>query len=397
MDGARATMSARVALMLGNFVTGLAIVGVAGMLGDLARGLGVTIQQAGLLITAGAIVLCLGSPLTVWATSDFDRRRLLAGSLLLVAIGHFASAAAPGYGTLLVLRVLTMIAAALFTPVAASTIALIVPAAERAAAITFVFLGWSLAVALGLPAVAFLARHAGWQAAYAALGVALVAIAALVYRALPAGVRGARVSAASWGALARHRLVVILLVVTAAHIAGQFVVFTYLAPLLTRLAGADVAAIGVFFSLFGVSGFIGNVIATRLVSTLGAFATSVVSLLCILIGLGLWSLGAGTLLAMGIGVAIWGLGFAAINSMQQARLVAAAPALGAASVSLNTSAIYVGQAIGSAIGGILFARGMLAALGYAAMAFVALGLGLLAATRERHPGRAELKKCAVRR
>jgi predicted MFS family arabinose efflux permease len=80
------------------------------------------------------------------------------------------------------------------------------------------------------------------------------------------------------------------------------------------------------------------------------------------------------------GVAVWGLGFAAINSMQQARLVAAAPALGAASVSLNTSAIYVGQAIGSAVGGLLFARGLPVALGYAAMAFVALALALLATT-----------------
>ena len=374
--------------MLGNFVTGLAIAGVTGMLGDLARGLGVTIPQAGLLVTAGAIVLCFGSPLTVWATSGFDRRRLLAGSLVLVALGHFASAAAPGYGALLALRVLTMAAAALFTPVAASTVALIVPPAERAAAIAFVFLGWSLAVALGLPAVAFLARHAGWQATYAALGAALIVVALYVYHAVPAGVRGARVSAASWVELARHRLVVTLLLVTATHIAGQFVVFTYLAPLLTRLGGAGVAAIGLFFSLFGVAGFIGNVVATRLVGRLGAFATSVLSLLCILLGLGLWSLGAGRLVVMGAGTGLWGLGFAAINSMQQARLVAAVPPLGAASVSLNTSAIYVGQAVGSAIGGALFARELLPSLGYVAMAFVALAFALLASTREeRVPAR----------
>ncbi len=369
--------------MLGNLVTGLGIVGVTGMLDDLARGLEVTIPQAGLLVTAGAVVLCVGSPLTVWATSTFDRRRLLAGSLLAVAAGHFASALAPGYGTLLALRVLTMAAAALFTPVAASTIALIAPAAGRAAAITFVFLGWSLAVAVGLPAVAFLARHAGWQATYAAMGAALLAVSAFVYRALPSGVRGAPISMASWAELARHGLVVTLLVVTAGHIAGQFVVFTYLAPLLTRLGGADVAAIGLAFSLFGVTGFVGNVVATRLVTGAGAFATSVLSLACILLGLGLWSAGAGELTVMVAGVALWGLGFAAINSMQQARLVAALPALGAASVSLNTSAIYVGQAIGSAIGGILFARGLLVPLGYVAMAFVAIALALLATTRAK--------------
>ena len=68
-------------LMFGNFVTGLSIMGLAGMLGDLANGLGVTIRDAGLLITFGAVVLCIGSPLMVWATSTFDRRNALAAHL----------------------------------------------------------------------------------------------------------------------------------------------------------------------------------------------------------------------------------------------------------------------------------------------------------------------------
>ncbi|MFL6623704.1 MAG: MFS transporter [Sulfurifustis sp.] len=374
--------AARTALMLGNFVTGLAIVGIAGMLPNLAEGLGVSIQKAGFLITAGAVVLCIGSPLTVWATSTFDRRLLLTASLLLVALGHFASAFAPGYGALLGLRVLMMIAAALFTPVAASTIALIVPQHERPSAIAFVFLGWSLAVAVGLPAIAFLAAHAGWQAAFAAVGIGLLACAVFVFRALPAGVRGATLSLGSWGALAQNRFVVTLLLLTVTQIAGQFVVFTYFAPLLNRLAGAGVAAISFFFSVYGVMGFVGNVIATRLVTTRGPFATSGLALLSIFFGFALWSFGAGALIVMGVGVAFWGLGFAAINSMQQARLVDAAPALGSAAVALNTSAIYVGQAIGSALGGFLFAHDLPRALGYAAMVFVGLGLVLLTSTRE---------------
>jgi len=73
-------------------------------------------------------------------------------------------------------------------------------------------------------------------------------------------------------------------------------------------------------------------------------------------------------------VAIWGLGFASTNSMQQVRLVAAASALAPASVSLNTSVLYVGQAIGSAIGGVLYARNLLYGAGYVSMGFVALAL-----------------------
>jgi predicted MFS family arabinose efflux permease len=374
--------SARIALMLGNFVIGLAIVGIAGMLSDLARGLGVSIQQAGLLVTAGAIVLCVGSPLVVWATSALDRRLLLAGSLVLTGLAYFASALVPHYSALLALRVLAMAAAAPFTPVAASTVAMIVPQAERPGAITFVFLGWSLSVAAGLPAVAFLAAHAGWQASFAAIGVGLLACAALVFVALPTGLRAAPISLGSWSALGRNRFVLTLLAITAVQIAGQFAVFTYLAPLLVRLAGAGVAVVGLFFSLYGVTGFVGNVIATRLVARRGTFVTSAVALLSIFCGLTLWSLGAGALAVMGAGVAFWGLGFAAINSMQQARLVAAVPALSSAAVALNTSAIYVGQAFGSALGGVLFAHDLPRGIGYAAMVLVAASLALLATTRE---------------
>ncbi len=95
----------RFVLMLGNFIIGVAIIGLAGMLVDLAQGLDITIQHAGFLVTAGAIVLCIGSPLMVWATSHFDRRLLLAGALVMVALDHLLSALAPSYAGLLVLRV----------------------------------------------------------------------------------------------------------------------------------------------------------------------------------------------------------------------------------------------------------------------------------------------------
>jgi predicted MFS family arabinose efflux permease len=84
---------------------------------------------------------------------------------------------------------------------------------------------------------------------------------------------------------------------------------------------------------------------------------------------------------MAASVAVWGLGFASTNSMQQVRLVIAAPALASASVSLNTSVLYVGQAVGSAIGGMLYARDQLHAAGFVAMAFVGLAVLTVLCTR----------------
>ena len=103
----------------------------------------------------------------------------------------------------------------------------------------------------------------------------------------------------------------------------------------------------------------------------------------LLAGACIWALGAGNFAIMAAAVAVWGLGFASTNSMQQVRLVGAAPALGTASVSLNTSALYIGQAIGSATGGILFARDLLYGAGYVSVAFIALALFVTTLTKPR--------------
>jgi predicted MFS family arabinose efflux permease len=84
---------------------------------------------------------------------------------------------------------------------------------------------------------------------------------------------------------------------------------------------------------------------------------------------------------MGAGVIFWGLGFASANSMQQARLAAADPKLAPASIALNTSGMYVGQAAGSFAGGLLFVRGQLDAMGWSAVSFTAAALVILAMTR----------------
>ena len=111
---------------------------------------------------------------------------------------------------------------------------------------------------------------------------------------------------------------------------------------------------------------------------LGTQKTLALFMASMLLGMTLWSVGAGWLVAMGAGIFFWALGFAAINSMQQARLIAAAPDLASASVALNTSVLYVGQAVGSGIGGLLFAQEYFHLVGYVGVAFVALACALLA-------------------
>src|ERR1700738_293448 len=147
------------ALMLGNIVTGCSVLAPAGMLSELSSGLGVTIRDAGLLITFGAIVLCIGSPLTGRLTRPRERRTLLTATLGVLALTNAASAFAPDYTSLLALRLAMLAVGALYTPQAAGTAALIVRPGKRGSTIAYIFLGWSLAAAVGLPLITFIARR----------------------------------------------------------------------------------------------------------------------------------------------------------------------------------------------------------------------------------------------
>ena len=371
------------ALMLGNIVTGCSVLAPAGMLVELSSGLGVTIRDAGLLITFGAIMLCVGSPVTAWLTSRIERRTLLTATLAVLALTNVASAFAPDYASLLVIRLIMLAVGALYTPQAAGTSALIVSPEKRGSTIAFIFLGWSLAAAIGLPLIALVAHRYGWRTVYGGIGmIGCFSFLLLAWR-LPGGLIGAPVDLKTWINVGRNRRIVLLLLVTTLQMSGQFVVFTFMGPLLAKLTQAGPDAIGLVFAAYGVFGFIGIAIATRIVDSWGAYKTSLLFTTLLLTGVTGWALSAGIYPLMACSVAIWGLGFASTNSMQQVRLVGAAPALASASVSLNTSVLYIGQAVGSAIGGMLYARDLLYGAGYVSVGFVALALLTVMLTKPR--------------
>ena len=371
------------ALMFGNIVTGCSVLAPAGMLSELSGGLDVSIRGAGLLITFGAIVLCIGSPLTAWLTSRIERRTLLTMTLAVLALTNAASAFAPDYATLLVIRLIMLGIGALYTPQAAGTAGLIVPAERRGSTIAYIFLGWSLAAAVGLPLIAFVASRYGWRTVYGGIGmIGCFSFLLLAWR-LPGGLIGAPVDLKTWADVGRNRMIILLLLITTLQMSGQFVVFTFMGPLLMKLTNAGPDAVGLVFAFYGVCGFIGIAIATRIVDSWGAYKTSLLFTTLMLTGVTGWALNAGSYPSMACSVAVWGLGFASTNSMQQVRLVGAAPALASASVALNTSVLYIGQAVGSAIGGVLYARDLLHGAGYVAMSFIALALMTVIATKPR--------------
>jgi predicted MFS family arabinose efflux permease len=247
------------ALMMGNFVMGTGVMVVPGTLNDISVSLGVTVPQAGQLITAGAILMGLGAPAFATLVAGWDRQRLLSLSLLWYALLTAICALAPSYTALLPLRVLAVIAPAIFTPQAAASVGLLVPPEQRGRAITFVFLGWSVASVMGMPLSAWIAGTLGWRWAFALVALMSTCVAWWVWRAIPDGIRPAALSRKAWGDTLGSPAIMVTLSVTMVSGFGQFTLFSYFAPYFVQTLGLGGGGLSLLFLWFGVFAFVGNV------------------------------------------------------------------------------------------------------------------------------------------
>ena len=362
------------ALAFGNFIIGTGLLIVAGMLPQLAEGLGVSLPVAGQLITAFAVTVCVAAPLLASATSRVDRRALLTAMQLLYLAGHLAAALVSSFVPMLAVRVVTSLGAALFTAQAAATAALIVPPQERGRAMAFLFLGWSVAGVLGLPLGAYVGATFGWRAGFALVAALAALGAAAVWSAVPAGLKPQPVDRAMWRAVLTNRGLLSTLAVTALYAAAAFGIFGYFVPAAHAFINASPHEVSLLFGTLGVMSLVGNSAAARVMDRAGAENVVLCGLGSVLVAHLLWPWSAGAPLLFAAAIAIWGLGFSAGFSAQQARLVALAPAQASVSIALNTSATYLGQAVGTAGAGLIIAHAAAGAPGYAALAGMSVPL-----------------------
>ncbi len=346
-----------------------------GTLNDLVRSLQVSVATGGQLMTISAVLMALGAPLLAALVAGFDRRRLLAWALLWFAAGHALSALMPDFASLAVVRALAVLGAAVFTPQAAAAISVMVPPEQRGRAITFIFLGWSLASVLGMPMSAWIGEVLGWRWAFGVVALLSLLAAAWTWQAMPDGVRPAALSRAQWRLVFTHPALMAVVAVTALSAAGQFTLFAYLAPYYHQVLGASPQQIGALFLGFGAIGVAGNVLLSRHIDRIGSAPAVALLLGGIAASMLLWPL-AGSVAVMACVMAPWALGCFASNSAQQARLGLAAPALAPALIALNSSAMYVGQALGASSGGAMLVSSGFDQLHWAGLAWLVAAIGV---------------------
>jgi DHA1 family inner membrane transport protein len=347
-----------------------------------AAGLGVGVPAAGQAMTAYALATALLAPLVLVATGRWPRRRVLLLALALFSAGSMTSALAPNLATLLAGRV-AMGLGAVFLPVAAGITLTLVEPARRGQALALVFLGMSLSYVVGLPLAAWVAAAWGWRAALGVTTVLALLAWALVAWRVPRQISAPGASFAGLGAvLARTELLLVLLL-TLAYFVAIFSVFSYIGPVLRALVPMSAGELSLTLSLFGVSGMVGTLLGGAANDRFGARASLWVQLTLLGTMMLLLPLTAGHWGAMLAVLLVWGTAGFGMMAPQQARLALLAPREAPLLLSLNTSMLYLGTALGAALGGLAAPSVGFGKLAWVGAAAAAMAVVLLAISPDR--------------
>lgn len=390
------------ALTISAFAVGTTEFVIVGLIPTIASDLGVSLPSAGLLVSLYALGVTIGAPVLTALTGRLPRKTLLLSLLVLFTAGNLLAAFAPGYLALVIARFITGLAHGVFFAIASTIATKLVPKDKESSAIALVFLGLTVALVTGVPLGTWIGQNFGWHATF--FGVVVLALIGLGASAflVPSNLESDEPPSLRQQVqvLTSPRLLLVYLI-TAVGYGGNFIAFTYLAPMLTDVTGLSGGSVSLVILLYGVSVAIGNIFGGKLADRIGpvpaltiVFAGLALSL--VLLGVGLTSPWA----AIGITL-FWGaFAFGNVPPLQ-AYVVQIAREVSPEAVDvasgMNIGAFNLGIAFGAWVGGHVVQQMGLQAAPFVGAAIVVSGILLVrwsGALERKANGREVALECA---
>ncbi|MEM7025873.1 MAG: MFS transporter [Pseudomonadota bacterium] len=338
-----------IALGLATFGIATTELVVVGLLPTMSEALGVTIPEAGLLVTGYAAGVVVAAPIVAVITNGLARKETLLGLLVVFTIGNVLCALSTTYWILMLARIVTAVGHAAFFGIASVIATQLVSEDRRASAVAVVFGGAAVATILGVPLGTAIGQAFGWQATFwtvACIGVvAMVAIAAW----LPAGLQAEQVDWRGELVVLRDPQVLAALMVTGLTWCSVFAVFTFITPILEDVTHLSEESVIWVLLLFGLGMTVGNFLGGRLGDW--HLLPSVVGIIAgIAIMLAVMAIVVHSVALVVISLVLWGVLIFGLAPLLQLWVVSAAKKAPSVASTVNQASFHIGTASGAYIG-----------------------------------------------
>ncbi|MEK3789786.1 MFS transporter [Paenibacillus sp. FSL K6-1230] len=357
-------------LTAGAFAIGMTEFVIMGLLPNVARDLDVTIAQAGQLITGYALGVALGAPILTIATSKIAQKQLLCLLMVIFIIGNLVGALAPSYGLLMGSRLVTALAHGTFLGTGSLIAARLVRPDRRAAAVSMVLAGLTIANIIGVPFGTLIGQQLGWRASFGAITIMGIISLIGIITMIPKIEQTEQPSLAKEVSSLFQPQVLLILATGAFGCCSMFAVFTYITPMLTDVAGFQESSVTWILVMYGIGVTLGNLIGGRLADW--KLMPSVITIFIILSALLLILSGVLHIPVLAlIFIFLWGMAAFGIMPGIQLRIMNLAHEAPRLAATSSHSALNLGNAAGAFIGGVVLTQ--------AGLVYVPLVGGLIAA------------------
>ncbi|KRG62178.1 transporter [Stenotrophomonas humi] len=321
-----------------------------GLLTSIAAALGSSTGDAGWLISLPAMLAAVSAPLVVIAAGALDRRLILRALLGLLLLANLASALAPNMAAMLMARALVGLCMGGIWAIAGGLAARLVSECRVGLATSIIFGGVAAASVLGVPLGTLIGDAYGWRAAFAGMSLLSGLVLLLHLGVIPALPVARGVSMRMFLQQLGNRALQRGLLLTLLLVAGHFMVFTFVRPLLDAWSGVGMRWMGPLLFAYGVAGIAGNFLMGPLAARWTRPAVTAISVGLLLTPL-LW-LSAGTTFCGAIWVLLlWGLAYGGVSVGLMTWMMKATPRAMEVAGSLYVGVFNIGIAAGAWAGG----------------------------------------------
>ncbi|MDR0126141.1 MFS transporter [Bacillus zhangzhouensis] len=343
-------------LALAAFLIGTIEYIITGIIQMVADGLHVTTSTAGLLVTALALSAAIGAPIVIGLTINIDRRKILSWMLIIFILSNIVTSFSHSFEMVLMTRILQGVSGGTAIVVAMAVATRLVEREKRGTAIGIILMGLSSSLVLGVPIGTFLSSMIGWKALFAAIGLITIIPLIVVHRRIPSMKEQEPVTLGMQLSILKDKRILLAVAVTLFYVGGYSTLFTYLTPFLQESANLSITEISGILLLAGICSFLGSSLGGIAADKKGPTFTIFSGIILQIIMLMLLTFVTGNLVVMVAVIMMWMIATWSTSPAQQLYLVTLVPKSPDIALSVNTSFIQFGFALGSGLGGLVISR-----------------------------------------
>ena len=335
-----------------SFLIGTSQFVIVGILDKVATSAGVSVATAGQLITAFALASAIGTPIVMIATVKIDQRRQLLLALTIFLLGIVSTLALPGFGFLMASRVILGIGTGVFVVTAYAITASLASPGRQGEAMSNISMGFSASLVFGVPIGRVITTAYDWQAIFWSIGFFSLLGSLAVARLLPTMSGETPAPLGKQFALLKKPNIAAALGMTFFVFISYSVVNTYITPFLAAVRPmSEQEMSGILFAL-GIASLLGSKLGGFLADRIGITRTLFGSMVVQALALAFVSVAQGSVILTILSIMLWATSVWTFGLTQSFNIVSQAPEASGIMLSLNSSFVQLGFAVGAAIGGI---------------------------------------------